>query len=218
MFPANRHTLITLILALSAQAGHAQTDEPKSCHTLSGAQERLSCYDETTGYELQEVAEEEATEVLATDATSPQGGQWVYSDEESALDGRKDVWLSVLSENTQGNQINRPEKARLWIRCMQNSTNIFISFNSYTSDNQTVRYRLDEDSMKSVWMETMNGGDGIGVWSGGRAIPLIKNIFGKEKLVLGYSSYSSNNLEFTFNVSGLRARIDPLAESCHWQP
>ncbi|MFG6645553.1 type VI secretion system-associated protein TagO, partial [Sulfitobacter sp. 1A09149] len=218
MFPARNDTLIALLLAVSAQAGHAQTDEPKSCHTLSDLERRLSCYDEATGYAPQEPTEEEAPEVVASVATPPQGGQWIYSNEESALDGRKDVWLSVLSENTQGNQINRPEKARLWVRCMQDSTNIFITFNNYTTDNQTVRYRLDEDGMKTIWMETMNGGEGIGIWSGGRAIPMIKSIFGKEKLVLGYSSYSSNNLEFTFDVSGLRARIDPLAESCHWQP
>tara|TARA_Y100000815_G_C13263787_1_gene470341 strand:+ start:145 stop:801 length:657 start_codon:yes stop_codon:yes gene_type:complete len=218
MFPARKDTLIALLLALSAQAGHAETEGPKGCHALSGAEDRLSCYDEATGYAPQEPVEEEAPEGLASDDTPQQGGHWIYSDEESALDGRKDVWLSVLSENTQGNQINRPEKARLWIRCMQNSTNIFISFNNYTTDNQTVRYRLDDDGMKTVWMETMTGGEGIGVWSGSRAIPLIKSIFGKEKLVLGYSSYSSNNLEFTFDVSGLRARIDPLAESCHWQP
>lgn len=199
-------------------ASIAQVDLKEACHALSLGEERLSCYDDATGYEP--TAEEPNTPVTAQEVEPivDDGEQWRFTNEKSALDGREDVWLSVTSQNTQPNQIGQTSRATFWVRCMQNKTNAFVLFNTYTSDDQTVRYRFDEESVKSIWMETMTGGEGIGVWSGGRAIPFIKDIFGKNELIIGYSSYSNNNLEFTFDVSGLRARIEPLAENCQWQP
>lgn len=185
------------------------------CHRITGASERLNCYDSQTGFSTQKIpseADESAT------APEPDGQQWQYQDEVSQLDDRKDVWLSLKSLNTQPNQIGHPETARLWVRCMNNSTNVFITFNDYTSEDQNVRYRLDDAPVKKVWMQTMNGGDGIGLWSGKSAIPLTKRFFGKDKLVVAYDSYSNHNLEFTFDISGLRSRIEPLASSCNWLP
>lgn len=205
-----------IIIIAAPLAAFAQADRFADCHTLSDTDKRLACYDDMTGFQPANATKQ----IPRTDAVPPSsiGQQWTYSDEDSALDGRKDVWLSVESQNTQPNQIGGPESATLWVRCMKNSTNAFVAFNSYTSDNQTARYRFDDEKVRSIWMETMNGGDGIGLWSGGRAIPFIKSMFGKEKLVVGYNSYSSNNLEFTFDISGLRARIAPLAAACHWTP
>jgi type VI secretion system protein VasI len=216
IFP--RLTTSAFLFTIAAtQATFAEEGQFSSCHAVNDAEKRLACYDEATGYEKSDTVTK-ATKPDASATEASQGRQWVYSDEKSALDGRKDIWLRVSSENTQPNQIGSPESATLWVRCMKNSTNVLIGFNSYTTDDQTVRYRLDEDKMRSVWMQTIKGGDGIGLWSGSRAIPFIKGMFGKDKLVIGYSSYSSNNLEFTFDISGLRARIPPLAEACHWAP
>ena len=147
------------------------------------ADARLTCYDKFTGYSSDGHTDARSVTVVMTDPEAPEGKQWRFDSEESALDGRNDVWLSVVSENTQPNQIDQPEKATLWVRCMENSTNTFITFNDYTTDNQTVQYRLDEDSMETVWMETIKGGDGIGIWGGSRAIAFIKDMFGKQKLV-----------------------------------
>lgn len=63
----------------------------------------------------------------------------------------------------------------------------------------------------------MRGGEGIGVWSGSRAIPLIKAMLGKDRLALSYDTYESG-VEFTFDISGLASRIAPLAAACGWQP
>lgn len=180
------------------------------CHALEDSGDRLKCYDNTTGFVA--LIEPVATSVV------PDGSQWFLETETSALDGRTDVWLRVTSQNTQPNQIGRATRAHFWVRCMQNRTNAFITFESYTSRNQQVRYKLDDKPIQSVWMETMDGGRGIGLWSGNRAIPFVRELFGASELVMAYASYSDRNLEFTFDISGLRDQIAPLSDSCSWSP
>lgn len=100
---------------------------------------------------------------------------------------------------------------------MENKTNVLIGFDRYTTENQNVKYKLDDEPVQKQWMETMRGGDGIGIWSGARAIPFIRKMFGKESLVIAYDTYTGP-VEFTFDISGLRARIDALAKGCEWKP
>lgn len=100
---------------------------------------------------------------------------------------------------------------------MNNRTNVLVGFDRYTTDDQSVRYRLDDGPVAQQWMQPMRGGEGIGIWSGARAIPFTRQLFGKERLVVGYNTYRGP-VEFTFPVSGLRARIAPLATSCNWTP
>lgn len=181
-----------------------------ACHAVAEDEARLACYDHQTGYT--------APEPEPAPPENAGGEQWQLSQETSNLDSRKDVWLHVSSDNTQPNQIGRPEHARLWVRCMNNSTNVFVTFNDYTPDNQNVRYKLDDGPVRKKWMVHMQGGEGVGLWSGKSAIPLAKELFDQKKLVVAYNSYNNFNLEFVFDVSGLRARIDPLAQSCGWTP
>lgn len=194
-----------LLNAKSEQENHINSSD---CSLIVGERKRLECYDKTAGLSGN----------MSINDTDRSGTQWHYEQSTSELDGRSDVWLSVDSVNRQPNQINRLETAQLWVRCMENSTNLFVTFNDYTSRNQNVRYRLDEGPIKSVWMETMAGGDGIGIWSGKRAIPFARTIFDSQTLVVGYDTYSQNSVEFTFDVAGLRQRIGPLAKSCNWTP
>jgi len=189
-------------------AASAQSDN--SCHGIDEGAARLSCYDEQTGYEVTSSPE-------VTTGIEPAGEQWSYNQDVSVLDGRTDVWLSVLSSNVQPNQIGRPEPAELWVQCIQNTTSLGITFNDYVSENQSVRYRLGEGQPQSVRMRVAAGGEGLGLWSGGQSIPFVRQMLDEERLVIGYQSYGNSRLEFTFDISGLRERIGPLAEACGWQ-
>jgi len=206
-------TLILLPILASAQGAIVE-----KCHKLPNNDARLSCYDQETAYKPPTAEPPSRTEPTTdVEALKPSGKQWRYSSENSALDNRKDVWLSVQSVNTEGNSIGSPIRATLWVRCMENKTNLFVGFDRYTTDNQNVKFKLDEGAVKKQWMEVMRGGEGIGVWSGGRAIPLIKHLFRKEKMVLAYDTYSGP-VEFTFDISGLSERVGPLAKACQWKP
>lgn len=194
-----------------------------SCHSISGPNSRLLCYDQVSSYSGDTDQIEDAISVEADVeeelqvSEAPTGSQWRYSDETSALDNRKDVWLSLQSQNTEGNSIGSPIRATLWLRCMENRTNVLIGFDRYTTDNQSVRYRLDDGDVQTQWMETMRGGDGIGIWSGSRAIPFIRGMLDSNEMAIGYNTYTGP-VEFVFDISGLRNRIDVLADECGWSP
>lgn len=218
--PIMNRLIFTLPLALFPSVLPAADARFDRCHAMSMNDLRLTCYDKETGYVEPQPDEQEKVankEQKVEPEEKPLGKQWRYRDEVSALDDRTDVWLSLSSKNTEGNAIGSPTRATLWVRCMENKTNVFIGFGRYTTDNQSVKYKLDDGPVQKQWMETMRGGEGIGIWSGSRAIPFIKRTFGKQRLVISYNTYTGP-VEFKFDISGLRERIDPLATACHWKP
>jgi type VI secretion system protein VasI len=178
------------------------------------------CYDKSTGYTkpaAQASPSADSAPAIISAIEEQEGNQWIFSKEKSALHNREDVWLRVSSRNTEGDQIGSPERATLWLRCMENKTNVIIGFNRYTSDDQSVHYKLDDGSIQTQWMETLRGGEGVGIWSGSRAIPFIKEMLGKDDLMLSYETYTGP-VEFAFDISGLSSRIGPLAAACGWEP
>lgn len=205
---------LPLVLFATLAASEERFDK---CHMMKTDYIRLICYDKETGYEKPLVEPEETEQVNEVSPQESEGKHWRYSEDRSALDNRKDVWLSVSSKNTEGNSIGSPIRATLWLRCMENKTNVVIGFDLYTTDNQNVKYKFDDGAVQKQWMEVMRGGDGVGIWSGARAIPFIRKMFDKQKMVVAYKTYS-RSVEFTFDISGLRSRIEPLAEQCEWTP
>jgi len=216
-----RVSLCAAIILLIPSSSLAEGNEFSECHMMATDALRVQCYDKATGYVKPTEATNIEPETVAPQPTVQDlkvtGQQWQMTTERSALHNREDVWLSVKSENTEGNAIGSPEYASLLLRCMENATNVLILFSRYTSDDQNVQYRMDDEALKKQWMEPLRGGEGIGIWSGSRAIPFIKGIVGKSTLILSYDTYEGP-VEFSFNVSGLSERIEPLATACGWQP
>lgn len=213
-------TLSCLVLLLSSGSALAEDSGTNDCHLLSTDYIRLMCYDKSTGYtkpasQVSPSADRE-TPTIST-IQGQKGKQWVFSTEKSALRDKEDVFLVVGSANMEGNQIGSPERAHLWLACKENTTNVVIGFSRYTADDQTVAYKLDADSVQEQWMEIARGGEGIGLWSGSRAIPFIKQMLNKSTLIVGYDTYSGS-VEFTFDISGLSSKIGPLAAACGWEP
>lgn len=198
----------------------------ETCLDIQSDAARLQCYDSVAGFQTDATDSTPqfafpknslTTDQEADGPDETQGDQWREAQKESALDGRKDVWLSVKSKNSQPNVVGSPERAILWVRCMENTTNIFVTFERYTSENQNVRYRIDQQPVQSKWMQTMRGGEGIGLWSGSSAIAFARELFNHNDFVVSYDTYTGP-VEFEFDISGLRDRISSLARSCQWDP
>jgi len=214
-----RVSLVSGLLFFQAMAS-ASAESTEKCHQLNTDYIRLMCYDKETGYikaTPERNTNDEVDQMASTPIAAVDGKHWLYSEERSALDNRKDVWLSVSSSNTEGNSIGSPRRATLWLRCMENKTNVLIEFERYTTDDQSVKYKFDDGNIQSFWMEPVRGGDGIGIWSGSRSIPFIRGMFDKQRMVVAYETYTGP-VEFTFNISGIRSRIGPLAKECEWRP
>ncbi|WP_420537791.1 type VI secretion system-associated protein TagO [Ketogulonicigenium vulgare] len=204
------------MFAIAPNITLAQNTNPATCHHRTTDTERLLCYDAVTNYE---------PPVSSTQAISPEpaagddevsGDQWRVSSRGSMLDNRTDVFLSLESLNTRGNSIGRPERASLYLRCFENRTAVLLMFNQYISDAQNVRFKLDDGPVRNLWMNEVNGSDGLISRSGGPSIEFIKGLLDKDQLVVSFNSYSSNGLEFSFDISGLRRHAGQVASACNW--
>ncbi|AJY46896.1 type VI secretion system-associated protein TagO [Martelella endophytica] len=215
--------LFTVAFASITNGAFAANQDPAECHNQDTDRARLICYDHVTGYEASAepgapISGDELDKNLAktADKVKKLGLQWRVRETKSKLDERHDVFLTTLSSNTQPNQIGQYEHASLTVRCMENTTSVLFGLPQYISDSQTVRYRLDDDPVRSIWMDPMRGGDGAGVWTGAKAIPFIKQMLGKNELILSFKAYS-RGLEFTFPIYGLKGHINQVAEACKWK-
>ena len=206
-----RAALIAVMLMIASQAG--AVDILKLCHPWDDRETRLDCYDQFTRFNSS--SENSLTE--DSKATAVVGGtQWRHNQGFSEMYGTKHIWLSVISTNTQRNRIEKLETAWFGLRCMDNKTNLFIRFEDYINEDQNVRYKTDNDSIKSVWMRAFKTNDGVGIFSGRKAIPFIKKLADKKQLIVRFKSYSNASLEFIFDISGLRSQVKELADACEW--
>lgn len=208
-----------LLVALFC-AGPVFAEEFEHCHTITAASDRLTCYDLQSGFAVA-YAKTHAQALQLSDAIDvaarmPSGDQWQLSSDFSALEDRNDIWLSVPSQNTEPSAaIGSAAYATLWLRCVEETTSMFVGFRRYTTDNQDVKFRLDRGKVQSEFMLARKGGEGIGLWNGETSIPFIRKMLGRDRLVIAYETYSGP-VEFVFDISGLDQRLKPLAEECNW--
>ena len=181
----------------------------EACSAVPDSAERLECF-EARVKEYKEGGTVEA-EAGAT------GSQWVVQRESSALDGRKDVFITTTSENLQPNAIGSPEKGGMAIRCMKNTTTVLFFHEIYFNDGKTISYRVGSGPVKKIYTQATQGGGGLGIGGGAKSIPFIREMIGKDELAVELKGYDQN-VELVFDISGLDQHIGELAEACNWKP
>ena len=105
---------------------------------------------------------------------------------------------------------------------MDNATALIINTECHMTssdynDYGDVTYRLDDQPARTVGMVESTNNRALGLWSGGRAIPLVKQMLGKTKMIMRMTPYGENPFTATFNISGLDKSIAPLQQACGWK-
>ncbi len=186
------------------------------CSKLSNDSEKSSCYEElATSLNVQK------PDALETKNDSKdiykKALLWRTYEKKSKLSGRTDVYMYTISSDTQPNSIGRPETSNFGIRCMDNTTAVWIESPQYVSQNwQKVKYAFNDGSIKLKSFNSAKGGDAIGLFNGKSSIPFVKSMFGKDKLVVQFSSYKSAKIEYEFPITGLEEAIKLLRKACNW--
>ncbi len=198
-------SLMLLFPTSSAAQDNAKFDE---CIKVSSDLDRLSCYDKLSG--------------RAPKAESlPSKGAWITSTETSKLTDQKSVFLSVQSDEVIDCGWNNGSKISLHLRCQENSTDVFfvtdchMASGSYSSYGD-IEYRVDSEKAKKVNGTASTDNKALGLWGGGKSIPVIKQMIGKEKIVVRMTPYSESPFTATFNIAGLDEAIKPLRNECRW--
>lgn len=199
------------ITLLTASFAHAET-ALDGCAMIDADLDRLACYDEASGRTAK------TTTPLATDDT----GKWNVNVKTSKFEDTTDVYLSLKSnDNVACRSYSTPAPVQLWIRCLENTTSLFIATDnchlaSRVSGYGDVDMRTDGDKTRTVSMDASTDSRALGIWSGNRAIPAAIRLFEKEVLLVRFTPYNQSPVTAEFDISGLKNAIKPLREACGW--
>ena len=146
---------------------------------------------------------------------------WHVSDWTSPMDDSPAVALTANSQGIYTGAYGGPAgPATLHLRCLENSTNLFIKLNGhYLADLQSygqVAYRIDGQQSRTMRMKESTDNKALGLWSGGAAIPVIRRMLGHEKVVMRITPFNESPVTVTFPIKGIEEKIEPLRAACHW--
>jgi type VI secretion system protein VasI len=77
-------------------------------------------------------------------------------------------------------------------------------------------WRADQDKASAQTWDASDDKTAAGVWGGGRAIPFIKSLLGRKRLVMRVTPYEMGAREMEFNIAGLDQVVEPLRTACKW--
>lgn len=65
-------------------------------------------------------------------------------------------------------------------------------------------------------MDASTSNRALGHFSGGKAIPLIKRMLGKEQMLTRFTPFGESAVTANFPIKGVEEAIKPLREACKW--
>ena len=146
--------------------------------------------------------------------------RWNFSEDTSKFTDEKSVFLIVESLESVQCGVHDPEPLHLALRCVENTTSMLIGTPCYLSSSypggDRVDLRIDDGKAFQSRMDSSTDNAALGLWSGRRSIPVIKELLGAEKLMVRFTPVSESPKTATFNIGGLDEVITPLREACGW--
>lgn len=197
--------------ALTALAFLAATTAANAdnCISIENDLDRLACYDRAEG------------RTPKVERVTAPPGKWVVQKETSKLTDQTNVFLGLESDEKVNCGWNRGEKITLVVRCHENTTSLYFNTECHMassgySNYGEVQYRLDDGKAQSFNGDASTNNRSLGLWSGGRSIPIIKSMFSKKQMVVRMTPYGENPFTATFDITGLQEAAGPLRKSCGW--
>ncbi|MEH6725193.1 MAG: type VI secretion system-associated protein TagO [Hyphomicrobiales bacterium] len=203
---SDMRNLLFAFLIYSAGVTVSTGREISDCVKIEDNISRLGCYDDV------------ARPADVVDAP----GEWRTQTQVSKIDDSTNVFLSLESKNEivgkYGHRTSGP--AFLVIRCTENTTALTVRMRDhFLSDNGSygvITYRLDKEPSKKKQFAESTNNDWLGLWSGGKAIPFIKAMFGHAEILMEVTPFSESPQIAEFNISGIEAAVQPIRDSCGW--
>lgn len=148
---------------------------------------------------------------------------WIIWQGTSQIDDSPSVTLSAESNERIGNRLGRnAAPATLTLSCRENTTRLLINMNgnhmasSPYHDWGHVTMRIDSRQAFTRQMQESTDNSVLGLWRGGQSIPVIRDMFGAEKLTVRATPFGQSPITVTFDINGLQEEIQPLRQACNW--
>jgi type VI secretion system protein VasI len=200
--------LVACAFALAWASGTSWAS-PESCLKIANDLDRLACYDKETGR-------------TPTASNFPRtAGKWIVRKETSKLTDQPTVVMSVESNEIVDCGWNNGQKVGLILRCLENKTVLYFATGCHMTSSEynnygDITYRLDNDKARTVGGDASTDSRALGLWSGGKAIPMIKQMYGKNQMIVRMMPYSQSAFTATFDITGVEDAVQPLRAACGW--
>lgn len=197
------------ILFVSSTPFHLiYAEEFIDCAKIENDLDRLSCYDKVSGRE---------EKVESVESTS----KWNVRTSKSDFKDTTDVAMTLQSENDVGcGAIYGSRPITLVLRCKENTTSAYLSTHCHLASSfggyDKVEYRIDDKKAKTRSMDESTDSSALGLWSGRKAIPFVKELFGGEKLLVRFTPYGESPVTATFDITGIEEDVKQLRKECNW--
>lgn len=202
-----KFTTPLISIAILAASSISATADIARCTGIENSLNRLACYDGEAGYNS-----EAKEEIVGS-------GDWLVRVETSKIDDSENVFLTLHSDE----QTNCPYKNgrhSIHMACRENETNLWVIFGhcfmSSIQGKGRVTYRLGSDEAVTRNFRESNDNMALGLWSGGTAIPFIKEMIGHDQMIIRATPFSDSTVTGEYNISGLAKAVQPLRDSCNW--
>ena len=196
-----------LTLGLALAAGGAAAQDVAACARIEADLDRLACYDRASGR-------------TPTTTEAPASGKWSVRERKSEFRDTADIFVSVDSEDVLPCGFGRRETASLMLRCMENTTALYVSTSCHLASGfggyGRVEYRVDDRASKTRNFDDSTDNRALGLWNGNRAIPVIRDLLGGKTLLVRFTPFNENPVTARFPIAGIEEAIKPLRQACKW--
>jgi len=198
--------LLSLLLPAICLSESISIKEMAACSKVDGSVERLACFDSLSkkhgGLTKKEILEPEDK------------GKWVIRKDTSPIDDSEKVVLFVNSETPITNKFGKTSAPTMFLRCLENKTEVYIDFDSFIGTNRiSVTTRVDKEKAKKERWGASSDHNAIFARNN---ISFIKNMLNKDKLLIQLTPYGANTVMAEFDISGIENAIKPLRKACGW--
>ena len=206
----NRNLLRLGLLLLAGLSSHVRAEGVADCKVLANDSARLACYDKATGVSDSKTGQNKGR-------STPEN--WEVIETNSKMDDSAAITLgNIALEEQRCGSGKTPRYTRMAIRCLENTTDvIFLTGCLHFNDrDEKITYRIDKEKPVTINASASTNRKALGLWGGGKSIPLIKSMIGKEKLLVRMAEYNGADFDSEFDISHIEDVIQPLRDACHW--
>jgi type VI secretion system protein VasI len=147
-------------------------------------------------------------------------GPWQLEEVLPAVGSQNSLLLSSPSFQPVPGLFGREESATLVLSCVDNTTRFEVRFGeNFVSDvNEfgVLVYKIDDQAPVALSATASEDNTALGLYIGAEAIPLIRSLFGGERLLVSATSFTGRPLNASFSIEDVEAAVESLRNLCNW--
>lgn len=185
----------------------------QDCKSKGAKADQLACFSRLAGGSPAPTSTSTSTSTSAPTPSVP--SKWSMHSKVEKLDGTTTVTLALDSSDTVKPQYGRPEAATIIVRCLNNKTELYISWPEFLGVGRgiEVRWRADNTPITTeAWSPSTDGKAAFAP----NPVAFLKKLADRSELLLSVAPYSKVATTLTFPIAGLEEALKPLRAACKW--